>query len=497
MFDMQRAGVCPDNYTYPLLLKACVNAKCSVKVVEMIHSQVEKLGFCADIFVPNSLIDTYCRFGSSGVGCAKRLFDAMAERDIVSWNSMMSGLIRVDELIEAHKLFDEMPVRDVVSWNTVLDGHVKQGDMFGAFKLFECMPERNVVSWSTMVWGYSKAGDMEMAQVLFDKMPFKNLVPWTIIISGYAEKGLVKEAKSLYNDLQKTGLRLDNVSYVSILSACAESGFLSLGKIVHASIKAANFKCSIAVSNALVDMYSKCGAMKKAIDIFEEMSSRDLVSWNAMIQGLAMHGHGGKALEIFSRMKEERIQPDGVTFIGLLCACTHMGYIDKGLFYFNTMEKEFGIIPQIEHYGCLIDLLGRGGRLNEAMQVICTMPMEPNVVIWGTLLGACRMHNASELAEEVLGCLIKLEPTNAGNLSMLSNVCAAVGDWRGAADARQRMKNIGTQKPSGASSIEVDQEVHEFTVFDNSHPKSEKIYEMVDMLRLQLKRHSNAEALVL
>ncbi|KAM1164074.1 hypothetical protein PS2_023430 [Malus domestica] len=486
-FDMQINGVYPDNFTYPFLLKACLGRPW-LPVVQMIHAHIEKFGFGLDIFVPNSLIDTYSKCGLIGVSEAKKLFVVMEERDTVTWNSMIGGLAKAGELSDARRLFEEMPERDSVSWNTILDGYVKAGEMNEAFELFEKMPQRNVVSWSTLVSGYSKAGDMSMARMMFDRMPFRNLVPWTIIISGYAEKGLAKEAIMLYDQMEEAGLKPDNGAVISILAACAESGLIGLGRKVHASIERTQFKCSTPVSNALLDMYAKCGVLDEAFRVFDGIAKKDLVSWNAMLQGLAMHGHGEKALELFSRMVKDGFFPDKVTFIGVLCACTHIGFVEEGLHAFNTMEREYGIVPEVEHYGCMIDLLGRGGRLQEAFRLVHSMPMEPNAVIWGTLLGACRMHNDRELAEEVLNHLVKLDPSEPGNFSMLSNIYAAAGDWANVANVRMQMRSTGVQKPSGASSIEVDDEVHEFTVFDKLHPKSDEVYGMINRLRVDFKQ---------
>lgn len=480
-FEMQKDGLFADNFTYPFLLKGCSGQRW-LKVVQMIHTQIQKCGFLGDIFVPNALIESYLKCGVVGVSAAKKLFMLLGERDTVTWNIMISGLVKSGELSEARRLFDEMPDRDTVSWNTILDGYTKAGEMNLAFELFEKMPERNIVSWSTMIWGYSKDGDLEMAKLLFDRMPVKNLVPWTIIISGFAEKGMAKEAMRLYDEMEEVGLKQDEGAVISILAACAESGLLSLGMKVHASIERNRFKYSTNVSNALIDMYAKCGRLDKAMSVFNWMPKKDVVSWNAMLQGLAVHGHGKKALELFSRMKQEGFDPDKITFIGVLCACTHAGFHDEGVQYFYSMEREYGILPQVEHYGCMIDLLGRGGRLKEAFRLVHSMPFEPNAIIWGSLLGACRTHNAVELAEEVLDRLVKLEPSDPGNYSMLSNIFAAAGDWDNVANVRLRMRSTGIQKPSGASSIEVDNEVHEFTVYDRLHPKSEKIYEMIDTL---------------
>ncbi|TYH00911.1 hypothetical protein ES288_A09G014600v1 [Gossypium darwinii] len=483
LFEMQWNGILANTLTYPFLLKACNR----LQMMEMIHTQIEKNGFLGDIFVPNALIDNYSRFGGLGIKAALRLFTVMEHRDVVSWNSMIGGLTKVGELREARKLFDEMPEKSMITWNTVLNGYVKAGEMEEAFQLFESMPQRNIVSWSTLVMGYSKAGDMDMARVLFDKMPVKTLVPWTIIISGYVEKGFTKEAIELYDRMERNGFELDDATVISILAACAESGSLAMGLKVHDSIERLQFRCSVAVCNTLVNMYAKCGSLDKAWSVFNGMSKRDVVSWNVMLQGFAMHGHGRDALCVFERMRKEGFKPDRVTFIGVLCACSHAGFIDDGIQGFYAMEKDYGIVPEIEHYGCMIDLLARGERLKEAFMLVNTMPFEPNAVIWGTLLGACQLHGATELAEKVLDHF-KLDRTDPGNYSMLSNIFAAAGDWDGVATVRLQMKSVGVQKPSGASSIEIDNEVHEFTVFDRSHPNFDSIYGMVHRLAQDLKR---------
>ncbi|KAI3452260.1 hypothetical protein Pfo_008925 [Paulownia fortunei] len=482
--EMRWSGILPDNYTYLFLLKACSG----LKFVGMIHAHVEKCNLYSDLFVPNSLIDAYSKCGLMGVRAAKMLFDVMEERDLVTYNSMISGLVKAGELKGAKKLFDEMPQRDTVSWNAILDGYVKAGDMIRAFEIFEKMPSRDVVSWSTVISGYAKTGDLEMAKVLFDNMPVKNLVTWTIMISGYAEKGLAKEALGLYDQMEGTRLKPDDGTFVSILSASAESGLLGLGKKVHQSIMKSRYKCGTVVSNALIDMYCKCGSLNRAWSIFNAMERKDFVSWNAMIHGLAMHGHGQKALQLFDRMKREGFAPDKVTFVGVLSACSHAGMVKDGIHYFYSMENDYKIAPEIEHYGCMIDLLGRGGRLSEAFRLLHNMPFEPNVVIWSSLLGACRMHNAVRLAEEVLDQLVKLEPADGGNFSMLSNVYAAAVDWGSVANARLRMKKTANQRTSGVSSIELNDEFHEFTVMDTTHPKSDRIYQTINGLSQHLRK---------
>ncbi|CAA0820267.1 Pentatricopeptide repeat-containing protein [Striga hermonthica] len=446
---MRLSGIPPDNHTYQFLLKACSD----LKSVGMIHALVEKCSLNMAPFVPNSMIDAYSKCGPEGIQAAKKVFDVMGERDVVSYNSIITGL---------------------------------DGDMAKAFELFQKIPSRNVVSWSTIIFGFVKTGDLEMAKVLFDGMPVKNAVTWTIMISGYAEKGLGKEAIGLYHQMERENFRPDDGACISILSASAESGLLGLGKKVHRSIMKNRPKCGTVVSNALVDMYCKCGSLDQAWRIFNQIEKKDLISWNAMIHGLAIHGHGPKALQLFNEMRIQGLKPDNVTFVGVLSACSRSGLIETGISYFYSMESEYRICPRIEHYGCLIDLLGRGGRLDEAFRVLHEMPFEPNVVIWGSILAACRMHNEARLSEEVLGLLVKFEPQiNYENYNLvLSSVFASVGDWSSVANVRVMMR----QRVSGVSSIELDNRFHRFKAMDRSHRISDRIYGTVDWLNEHIRK---------
>ncbi|XP_047334489.1 pentatricopeptide repeat-containing protein At3g29230-like [Impatiens glandulifera] len=489
--QMQKVGVQPDNFTYSFILKALFGRQDAFPLVQMVHAAVEKNGFCSDVYVPNSLIDTYSKCGC--VSEARKLFEIMENRDKVSWNSMISGLVKTGELDHARLLFDEMPERNSYSWNIMIDGYVKSGYMNYALELFDKMPERNVVSWTTLISGFCKVGDMKMAGMLFDQMPVKNLVTWTAIISGFAEKGLLKEAISLYEQLKNSsGFQLDDSSIIAILSACAQSGLLGLGKNLHEYMNRTRYNFKTGVSNALLAMYSKCGKLTMAVNVFNEIRKKDLVSWNAMIQGLAMHGQGEEALVLFSRMKREGFEPDEFTFVGVLSACTHAGLTDEGLRFFYEMETKYGIVPRIEHYGCAVDLLGRAGRLMDCFRLVNDdMPMDANAIIWSTLLAACRQYNDVELAKIVEGRLRKLEMKEDGNFSMMSNIYAAAGDWDGVAVVRTQMKNMVFDKVSGASSIELDEEVHEFTAKDTKHKDLENIYRVIDWLGLHLKKVEN------
>ncbi|CAN6338709.1 unnamed protein product [Urochloa humidicola] len=474
-----------DTFTYSSLIKALA-AGGAAAPVRAAHSHVVKLGAADDTFVGNALIDAYSKTGAGPD--ARKVFDEMPARDVVSWNTTMAAMVRQGEVAAARRMFDEMPEKDTVSWNTVLDGYAKAGEAEEAFELFQSMPERNVVSWSTVVSAYCKKGDMEMARVVFDKMPTKNLVTWTIMVSACAQKGLVEEAGRLFTQMKEAAVELDVAAVVSILAACAESGSLALGKRIHRHVRQRKLGRSTLVCNALMDMFCKCGCVNRADYIFDtEIVEKDSVSWNIIIGGFAMHGDGEKALDLFAQMKQQGFRPDAVTLINVLSACTHMGLVEEGRRYFANMETDYGIRPQIEHYGCMVDLLGRGGVVEEAVDMIKSMPWEPNEVIWGSLLSACRLHKNVEYAELAVNELSKLQPSNAGNYAVLSNIYAEAGQWSDMAKARVQMKGTGSQKIAGSSWIELDEAFHEFTVGDRKHPESDQISEMVDRLSSHVK----------
>ncbi|CAL4905692.1 unnamed protein product [Urochloa decumbens] len=474
-----------DTFTYSSLIKALA-AGGAAAPVRAAHAHVAKLGAVEDTFVGNALIDAYSKTGAAPD--ARRVFDEMPERDVVSWNTAIAAMVRQGEVAGARRMFDEMPEKDMVSWNTMLDGYAKAGEAEEAFELFQSMPERNVVSWSTVVSAYCKKGDMEMARVIFDKMPTKNLVTWTIMVSACAQKGLVEEAGRLFTQMKEAAVELDVAAVVSILAACAESGSLALGKRIHRHVRQRKLGRSTLVCNALMDMFCKCGCVNRADYIFDsEIVEKDSVSWNIIIGGFAMHGDGQKALDLFAQMKQQGFRPDAVTLINVLTACTHMGLVEEGRRYFANMETDYGIRPQIEHYGCMVDLLGRGGLIEEAVDMIKSMPWEPNEVIWGSLLSACRLHKNVEYAELAVNELSKLQPSNAGNYAVLSNIYAEAGQWSDMAKARVQMKGTGSQKIAGASWIELDEALHEFTVGDRKHPETDQISEMVDRLSSHVK----------
>ncbi|KAI3742765.1 hypothetical protein L1987_60460 [Smallanthus sonchifolius] len=336
--------------------------------------------------------------------------------------------------------------RDVVTWNILIKHLVKRGDVDEAYGLFATMPERNVRSWTSMIMGFVHGGRPKDAIELFTRMEEERLCP-------------------------------NEVTVVAVLAACFDLCALDLGKRIHEFSNQSGFKQNVRVCNTLLDMYIKCGCLEAACGVFEEMEDRTVVSWSAMIQGLAINGKGEEALTLFSKMIQSQIKPNGVTFIGLLHACSHMGMVNAGPKYFASMSRDYGIVPQIEHYGCMVDLLSRARLLKEAREFIKNMHIKPNGVVWGTLLGGCRVHKNIELAEEAIKHLLELDPLNDGYYIVLSNIYAEAKRWKDAAKVRKLMREKGVKKTPGSSSISVDGVVHEFVAGDETHPQTEAIQE--------------------
>lgn len=477
---MRKNGIFGDNYTYPFVLKAC-GSMLGCKVGVLIHGEVIKRGFDEDLFVRNGLISCYCKNGEYGLG--RKLFDGFVARDLVSWNSMIAGYVDYGDMEEAQNLFDEMPERDPYSWTILIDGYGKKvGDVDRARKLFDKMPKRDLVCWNSMIDGYTSCGKMDQARELFESMPERNVISWSILIDGYAQHGNPKEALDLFQQMLHQGTKPDKVSAVGAITACTQMGALDQGRWLHFYLKKKKILFDVVVQTALIDMYMKCGSLDLASDVFDSMCERSVVTWNVMIVGLGSNGCGRLALEIFHKMERERAPMDDLTFLGVLTACTHTGLVSEGLEIFERMKSEFGIEPKVEHYGALVDLLGRTGRLREARNVIGKMPMKPTSALWGSLLAACRTHKCVELAELSVEQLAKLGADDSGVYVLLSNIYAGEGMWDDVWRIRKLMKTGGMRKEIGRSAVEVDGTVHEFIYGDSSHPFMQEIYAVLQDL---------------
>ncbi|RRT56729.1 hypothetical protein B296_00031751 [Ensete ventricosum] len=335
----------------------------------------------------------------------------------------------------------------------------------------------------SMYCSFGRVGD---ASHVFAEMPERNSVSWNAMITGYVHNRRFREAHELFSRMLGSGLELSEVTVVTALSACSHLGALSQGIWIHKYIESQGLRLNVFVGTALIDMYMKCGVMDEASKVFQAMRVRNVFSWNALMAGYAMNGEGEAALEAFDEMVMEKVKPDGVTFLALLCACCHQGLIDKGRKLFVGMEEEFGLRPRIEHYGCMVDLLGRAGLLEEAHELIATMPVKADGGVWRALLAACRIRGDLRLGELAIRKLLDIEPGKGENYILLANLLARHRRWTDVGKVRQMMRRKGIKKHPGCSSIEVDNTVHEFVVTDGVQ-REEGLEEMLAAMKRELK----------
>ncbi|ONK74916.1 uncharacterized protein A4U43_C03F11430 [Asparagus officinalis] len=413
----------PDHFTFPLILKACAHLS-SLKQTQQIHCFVLKSNAIPqhDVFILTSLINAYAECGS--IDDARRVFDRMPERNTVTWNSVMSGLLKFGDITSAFRIFNEMPMRNIVSWNSLM--------------------------------------------------------------AGYVKASLSYEAIVLFIELQVSGLKPDESTMVSLVSAISDLGLLDLGRRAHGYIARNGLPLDGALGVALITMYSKCGSIDASYRVFQLIPVKNVNHWSCIIGCLANHGQTENSLQVFSEMLHLGIRPNHITFVGVLNACRHSGSTEEGIKYFNLV-KTFDIEPRIEHYGCLVDLLGRAGFLKEAMEIACNLSMDPGYVVWSTLLAACRNHGNVEIAETVAKKMIELDPDDGSPYVLISNIYAQVGRWEDFRKMRRRMEERRVMKVTGLSWIEVDGGVHEFAAGDKFHVKAKEIYcvleEMTEILR--------------
>ncbi|KAL0417552.1 UNVERIFIED_CONTAM: Pentatricopeptide repeat-containing protein, chloroplastic [Sesamum radiatum] len=378
-------------------------------------------------------------------------------------------------------------VGNVMVGTALIDMYSKFGEMGLARLSFDHMGIKNKVSWNTIINGYMRNGEFEKALNLFEEMPEKDAVSWTVLIDGFVKKGRFQEALIWFQEMQSFGTTPDFVTMVSVLSAIANLGTLGLGLWLHRFVLMHDFRDDIRVNNSLIDMYCRCGCVRLACQVFNNMPKRSLVSWNSIIVGLACNAHAEEALNYFHLMQNDGFKPDGVSYTGALTACSHAGLVEEGLELFQAMTQVHNITPRIEHYGCIVDLYSRAGRLKEALLVVEKMPMKPNEVVLGSLLAACRTCEDVDLAERLMNYIYDLDPNGDFNYVLLSNIYAAKGSWQGASNVRKKMKAHGVQKRPGISSIEVNGIIHEFVAGDKSHIDAETIFMILKKLLHELR----------
>lgn len=497
---------------------------------------------------------------------ARRVFDGMNQRNVVSWSAMVAGYARQGLVDDTMEIFNQMRESGVepnsVSWNGLIAGFkhsgystesvallrkmhlqgfkpdgssissvlpavgdledlasglqihgyvVKQGyggdacvdsalvDMYGKcgctmemLQLFEEMVQMEVGSCNALIAGLSRNGLVDDALTMFREFKNQgielNVVSWTSMVGCCAQNGMDMEALDLFREMQLVGVEPNSVTIPSLLPSCANIAALMHGKAIHCFSLRRRITGDVYVGSALVDMYAKCGKIIDAQSVFDMMPTRNLVSWNAIVGGYAMHGRAKEAIDLFLLMQRSGQKPDFISFTCVLAACSQTGLTEEGWHYFKSMSSEHGIAARMEHYACMVNLLSRAGRLEEAYAMIKEMPSEPDACVWGALLSSCRVNGNVTLGEVAAEKLFKLEPENAGNYVLLSNIYASKGMWDGVDRVRDMMKDMGLRKNPGCSWIEIKNKVHMLLAGDKSHPQMTQIIERLERLSMEMKR---------
>lgn len=484
---MKSSKIKPNIFTLPSCLKACADME-MLGLGEQINADAIKMGIDSDLFIGVGLVDMYSKCDSKKN--AKKAFEFIQKHDLVSWNALISGYSHNGHDDEALSFFSRMRMEGFNFNRTTLCSVLKssaslQAPMASkqthALSLKSGLLADKYVA-NGLIDAYGKCNQIEEAGRLFEDCPFGDVVSYTSMLTAYLQSGQGEEALKLFLGMLEKRLKPDGFVYSSAFNVCASLSAYEPGKQIHCHVVKLGFIEDRFVGNALVYMYAKCGSVEDAGLAFSEISDRGVVSWSAMIGGLAQHGHGKEALEQFGQMLKEGLAPNHITLTSVLCACNHAGLVAEAKQYFDSMKERFGIEHTHEHYACMIDLLGRAGRLDEAMHLVNTMPFEPNAAVWGALLAASRVHGNIEIGTRAAEMLFKHEPEKSGTLVLLANMYASAGRWENVSEVRQLMKGHRLKKEPATSWIELRDKVHTFTAGDRTHPENRKIYLKLDEL---------------
>ncbi|KAK1368817.1 putative pentatricopeptide repeat-containing protein [Heracleum sosnowskyi] len=587
--EMCRYGTVPDHVTFATLLSGCDETVTGKEIVQ-VHDHIVKLGFDSMLKVCNSLVDSYCKSRSFGLGF--RLFKEMPVRDSVTFNAMISGYSKDgmdqqavnlfkemqhlglrpsdftfaallcastclddvglaeqihglvvkanfvsdvyvgnalldfyskhDCMDDARKLFDEMPELDGVSYNIVITGYVWNGLLKEAFGLFRGLhltrfdqrqfpfatmlslaanlsdaemgkqihaqtiltkADTDVLVGNALVDMYAKCNRYREVNVIFANLSHRSSVPWTALISAYVQNECYEEALAVFNEMRQTNVWGDQATFASTLKACASLSLISLGKQIHSSIIRSGFMSNVFSGSALLDMYAKSGSLKDAILSFHEIPNKNVVSWNALISAYAQNGDDKATIRSFDEMIQSGLQPDSVSFLCVLTACSHRGLVQEALWFFSSMTETYKLVPKKEHYASVVDVLCRKGKFDDAENLITKMPFEPDEIIWSSVLNSCRIHKNQDLAKKAADKLFNMDVLrDAAAYVNMSNIYAAAGQWHEVGKVKKAMRERGVKKVPAYSWVEIKHKVHVFTANDMTHPQSEDIRRKIDTL---------------
>ena len=491
---MQGKGQIPDHVSILNIIAACGRLGDALFGKE-IHAYAIKRGLDSNLQIGNTLVDLYakCR-------CVKFMghaFDRMAIKDFISWTTIIAGYAQNNFHVRALELSRKAQIEGVDVDSMMIES------ILLACKGLKCIylvkethgyvMKRGLydqVLQNAIVNVYGECGNVDYANRMFEMIESKDIVSWTSMLSCFVHNGLANEAFDLLDLMKGVNVEPDSIALVTILSAAASLSALNKGKEIHGFLIRKGFILEGPVAHSLVEMYASCGNLENAFKVYNCVSNRDLVLWTTMINAYGMFGHGKKAVELFSRMEDEGVVPDHITFLALLHACSHSGLIEEGKRYFDIMKSDYQLEPWPEHYACFVDLLGRANLLEDAYHFVNSIEGEPTAEIWCALLGACQVHSNKELGDIAARKLLELDPQNPGSYVLISNVLAASGRWQHVQDVRMRMKGIGLKKTPGCSWIEVKNKVHTFMARDKSHPQSLEIYQKLAQVTKTLEREA-------
>ncbi|KAI5603647.1 hypothetical protein BDE02_01G232700 [Populus trichocarpa] len=489
VFNRMREEISPDERTIVVMLSLCRELDDGLKKGKSLHAHACKSGMRMDVSIGNAFLIMYTDLNC--VEAAWKVFSVMSDVDVISYNTLILALASAHLRGEAWELFQIMQASQVEpNSHTMIsllaacgdETCLKIGRSIHGFSIKHGF-EINLPLNTALTDMYMNCGDEPKARSLFEACLARDLISWNAMISSYIKINQSNEALLFFNRMISE-VEPNVITILNVLSTCTDLANLPQGRCLHgyAIRRFSPSDSNVSLANAIITMYTRCGSMLTAEKIFKSLPKRNIISWNAMITGYGTHGRGYDAIIAFKQMLEEGFQPNEVTFLSVLSACRHAGMIEQGLELFYSMVQDFKMIPALEHYGCVVDLLGRGGCLDEAREFINSMPIEPDASVWRALLSACRFHSNPKLASAIFENLVKLEPANAGNYVLLSNIYAEAGHWSEVRQIRTFLKEKGLRKPPGTSWIIVRDQSHSFTAADTSHPQSDKIYANLNSL---------------
>ncbi|XP_071700933.1 pentatricopeptide repeat-containing protein At3g12770-like [Rutidosis leptorrhynchoides] len=475
-------------------LSSLINCN-NLQQIKPLHAQIFVSGLFDDLILVNKLLYMYVRYNA--LDDAYNLFDEMPERNPVSWSVMIGGFAKIGNYASCFEVFREyirsgeqpdvytLPCVTRVCRDTQ---DLKRGTLIHqiVLKFGLCM---NTFICAALVDMYAKCGIIDDARKLFDLMIDKDLTTWTVMIGAYAACGNANESLVLFDQMKEHNIVPDKISMVTVVNACAKLGAMNKAEAIYDLIKRQYHSLDVILGTAVIDMFSKCGRIDSAREIFDKMREKNVISWSTMIAAYGYHGEGKKALELLPLMSKNRITPNRITFVSLLYACSHSGLVEEGLRVFSLMQEQYFVKPDVKHYTCLVDLLGRAGKLDQAFNMIENMTVEKDVGLWSALLGACRIYKNVDLAQKVSENLIELQPNNPSHYVMLSNIYAKEGKWENVAKIRALMTNKNLKKTPGFTWIEARNGVHKFSSNDHSHSEIKSINEKLESLIQKLEAY--------